>query len=151
MTAAVKRFRAALLIAVICVLSACAPAAGRPAIAYSAKPADVIAAVSQFGPQIQPGGAFNFLGIETINDRYITLIASQTTGMQILSAMGGTNPYTGARATVTVAPAQKGVTQVAVSVTGTGGSGDNQVADRIIAELDGRFNRASQSGAIAPQ
>ncbi len=56
----------------------------------------MIAAVSQFGSQIQPGGAFNFFGIETINDRFITLVASQTTGMQILSAMGGTNPHTGA-------------------------------------------------------
>lgn len=134
----------------LCFLVACAPAAGRPAIAYSAKPADVIAAVAQFGPQIQPSGVFNFFGIETINDRYITLVASQTTGMQFLSVIGGTNPYQGIRATVTVAPSQRRVTQVAVSVTG-GGSGDNQIADRIIAELDGRFDRASQPGAVAPQ
>jgi hypothetical protein len=137
--------RAALPIALILVLAACAPAAGRPAIAYRAAAPDIITAISQFGMQIQPGGAYNFLSVETIGDRFITLTAAETTGSQFLDALATSDPSTTTiRVTVTVASAKGGVSQVAVSSLPSGNSIANSTADRVIAELDQRFERAIQ-------
>lgn len=133
-----------LFLSVLCVLTACAPAAGRPAIVYSAATPDVISAVSQFGPQIQPGGAFNFLSIETIGDRFITLSAAQTTGFQVLGALAGSYADTTIRVTVTVAPVNQEVAQVAISALPAGNSIANSTADRLINELDMRFKRLGQ-------
>lgn len=139
-----KHFRIVLPLALIFLVAACAPAVGRPAIVYSAAAPDVISAISQFGPQIQPGGAFNYLSIETIGDRYITLAASQTTGSQVLSALAGSAASTTIRVTITVAPVNDQVTQVAVSALPAGNSIANRSADRIVSELDQRFKRAGQ-------
>lgn len=139
-----KQAVAYLLLVSLCVLAACAPAAGRPAIVYNAATPDVISAISQFGPQIQPGGAFNFLSIETIGDRFITLSAAQTTGFQVLGALAGSGGGTTIRVTVTVAPVNQGVAQVAVSALPAGNNIANSTADRIINELDMRFRRVGQ-------
>lgn len=138
-----KHVKTLLAISLLSILAACAPAAGRPAIVYNAAAADVISAVAQFGPQIQPGGAYNYLGIETIGDRFITLVAGETTGFQVLSALAG-NVSSGIRVTVTVAPVGEAVTQVAISALPAGNSISNSTADRVIAELDQRFKRAGQ-------
>jgi hypothetical protein len=139
-----KHIRAALPLAFLVFLFACAPAAGRPAIVYRAATPDVISAISQFGPQIQPGGAFNFLSIETIGDRFITLTAAQTTGFQVLGALAGNASSATIRVTVTVAPVEGDVSQVAVSSLPAGNSIANSTADKVIAELDQRFKRAGQ-------
>ena len=124
------------------VLSSCAPAAGRPAIPYMAQPSDIIGAAAQFGPQIQPGGAFNYLGIETIGDNFITLAADQTTGMQVLGALGG-NSQTTIRITLTTVESGD-VTQVAVSGLPRGNSVASSTVDKLVGELDTRFRRAPQ-------
>lgn len=142
-----NHFRGFYTVLLLSVLAACAPAAGRPAIVYSAATPDVISAISQFGPQIQPGGAFNYMSIETIGDRYITLSAAQTTGFQVLGALAGSDASTTIRVTVTVAPVGQDVAQVAISSLPAGNSIANSTADRVIAELDKRFKRAGQPQA----
>lgn len=126
------------------ILTACAPATGRPAIAYVASPEDIISAVAQFGPQVQPGGGYNFLGIETIGDRFISLAASTTTGVQILSALGGNSTTTTIRVTVTLIPTSEQITQIAISALPTGNSVTNSTVDTFIRLLDERFRRAPQ-------
>lgn len=142
-----NHLRAALLLTFLVFLFACAPAAGRPVIVYQAATPDVISAISQFGPQIQPNRAFNFLSIETIGDRFITLTAAQTTGFQVLGALGGNASSMTVRVTVTVAPVGGGVSQVAVSALPAGNGVANNTADKVIAELDQRFRRAGQPTA----
>lgn len=116
---------------------ACAPAAGKPAVPYLAAPQEVISAVAQFGPLMQPPSGYNFFSIETIGDRYITLRADATTGTAILSALGGTSTPP-ARITVTTLE-QADVTNVAVSVL-PANLGDWY--DKVLQELDMRFRRA---------
>ena len=53
-----RRFAPLLLL--LAILAACAPAAGRPAIPYRATSSEIIGAIAQFGPQIQPGRSYNY-------------------------------------------------------------------------------------------
>ncbi len=137
-----KRLYALSLTFVLTVLAACAPAAGRPAIPYVAQSSDIVGAAAQFGPQLRPGGAYNFLSIETIGDNFITLSADQTTGSQILGALGG-NSSTTIRITLTTVQSGE-VTQVAISGLPRGNSIANRTLDTVIQELDSRFQRAPQ-------
>lgn len=143
-----KNTRIYLALALLLSLAACAPAAGRPAIAYVASPEDVISAVAQFGPQIQPSGGYNFLGIETIGDRFISLAASTTTGVQILSALGGNSTATTIRVTVTLVSTSEQITQIAISALPTGNSVANSTVDTFIRLLDERFRRAPQPATL---
>lgn len=122
------------------IIVSCAPAAGRPAIPYLAEPQEVISAMAQQGPFIEPPAGYNFLSIETIGDGYITLRADATTGVQILSVLGGssTPPL---RVTVTTLE-QGEITSVAISVLPRN-AGD--VYERIVRILDERFARAQES------
>lgn len=125
----------------LAVLAACAPAAGRPTVPYLAEPQEIISAVAQFGPQIEPPGGYNYFSIETIGDGYITLRADVTTGVAILGALGGTSSPP-ARITVTTLE-QSEVTNVAVSVLPASEGG---LYDKLIRELDVRFRRAPTQG-----
>jgi hypothetical protein len=126
----------------VVVVVACAPAAGRPTVPYLAVPQEIISAVAQFGPQMEPPAGYNFFSIETIGDGYITLRADVTTGVAILGAFGGTSSPP-ARITVTTLE-QADVTNVAVSIL-PASSGD--LYDKLIRELDVRFRRAPAQGA----
>jgi len=125
----------------LALVTACAPAAGRPAVPYLAAPQEVISAVAQFGPLMQPPAGYNFFSIETIGDTYITLRADATTGTAILSALGGTATPP-ARITVTTLE-QADVTHVAISVL-PANLGDWY--DKVLQELDMRFRRAPTQG-----
>ena len=137
-----KRLHALSLVLVLTVLTACAPAAGRPTIPYLAPSSEVIGVVAQVGPQIRPGGAYNFLGIETIGDNFVTLVADKRPDSQILGS------FTGSANTVrlTLTTIQNGdVTQVATSGLPRDNSVVNRTLDTIIQELDTRFERAPQT------
>ena len=134
-----KRLHALPLIFVLTLLAACAPAAGRPTIPYLAQSSEVIGTIAQVGPQLRPGGAYNFLGIETIGDNFITLVADKRPDSQILGS------FTGSANTVslTITTIQNGdVAQVATSGVPRDNSVVNRTLDTIIQELDARFERA---------
>ena len=69
-----KKFWVLYIFVIALVVGACAPAAGRPAIPYAATQSEIIGAVTSFGPLIQPGGAYNYLSIESIGGSYVTLV-----------------------------------------------------------------------------
>lgn len=131
-----KQTRAALLFVLATILAACAPAASRPALIYRAPQADILAAVSQFGPTVQPNSGYNFLGIEGIGDTYITLSATLN---PTFAALTGNQPESTVKVTVTTAKTAGG-TQVAVNGVGPSRVG-LETADKVIAELDARFQR----------
>ncbi len=137
-----KQFRALSLLLVLTVLAACAPAAGRPTIPYLAPSSEVIGAIAQVGPQLRPGGAYNFLGIETIGDNFITLVADKRPDSQILGSLTGSANTV----SLTLTTIQNGeVTQVATSGLPRDNSVVNRMLDTIIQELDNRFQRAPQA------
>lgn len=122
---------------VLAVLAACAPAAGRPAVAYLAAPKEVIRAVAQFGPTMQPPTGYNYFSVETIGDGRITLRSDRTTVRAILGTLSG-DANAPAHITVTTLE-QERVTSVAISVVPSGLGG---LYDRVLQELDMRFRRA---------
>lgn len=124
------------------VLVACAPAAGRQAVPYLAQPQEVISAVAQFGPQLQPPSGYNYFSIETIGDGFITLRADVTTGMVVLGALAGSTGSPPARITVTTFE-QADVTSVAVSILPANLGG---LYEKLLQELDVRFRRAPSQG-----
>jgi len=131
----VRRFAPLLLLLVI--LAACAPAAGRPAIPYRATSSEIIGAIAQFGPQIQPGRSYNYFSIETISNDAVTLYAEETTANRIIGAIAGTASST-VRVTVTTFQAP-GSTSVAIS---TSPAGNDDLYELFVRELDRRFERA---------
>jgi len=131
----VRRF--APLALLLIVLAACAPAAGRPAIPYRATSSEIIGAVAQFGPEIQPGRSYNYFGIETISNNAVTLYADETTATRIIGAIAGSTRST-VRVTVTTFEGP-GSTSVAISTTPPG---DEELYELFVRELDRRFERA---------
>ena len=132
-----RRFLPVLLLVAV-LTAACAPAAGRPAVAYLANQQEIIGAVAQFGPLMTPPEGYNFFSIETIGEAFITLRADVTTGVAIIQAITGA-PREPARVTITTFE-QPGVTRVAVSVIP---GGLTELYDAILGRLDARFQRAN--------
>ena len=130
-----------LYIIIALVVGACAPAAGRPAIPYAATQSEIIGAVTSFGPLIQPGGAYNYLSIESIGGSYVTLVADQITGAQILNAFGSGPVNQPVRIVITVVQ-DGGVARVALAEQPRGNSVASRTAETIIRGLDERFRRA---------
>lgn len=115
------------------VLAACAPAAGRPVLAYHAQAEDVISEIAAIGVEMQPGSAYDFYSITAIGDRFVTLQANTTAGFSLF--------FGGSRTALTFSATQSGdVTRLAVSSQGNRQAGNDSI-DEIIQQLDARFDR----------
>ena len=95
------------------VLTACAPAAGRPAIQMIGTPQDMVNAAVEACPTIAPSG-YNFLSIDTIGDNFVSCSAQVTTGLAILGALGGTSSPN-QKLTASFTSVSENVVQVAIS------------------------------------
>jgi hypothetical protein len=69
-------------------LAACAPAAGRPAIALFATTQQLVKVTVDVCPTIAPAN-HNYLSIESIGDNYVTCGAQATTGMAVFGMLLG--------------------------------------------------------------
>ena len=125
-----------LLVGLAVLLAACAPAAGRPVIAYEVDPERIIGEIAAIGVELRPPGtAYNFYSITSIGDRFITLQAETTAGFTFFVG--------GGRVTLTFsATSADGVTRLAASAAGDRTAG-NATIDEIIVQLDARFRRAA--------
>ncbi len=126
-------------VAFLIILASCAPQAGRPAIPYFASPSEIIAAIAQFGPLLEPEELYNFYSIEVIGDSFITLRADPTTGGMILGALAGAR-VDPVRVTVTVF-SQFGPQEVSSVAISELPRGTTKPVEQIIQELDKRFQR----------
>lgn len=95
------------------ILTACAPAAGRPAIQIIGTPQDMVNAVVAACPTIAPSG-YNFLSIETVADNFVTCSAQVTTGLAIIEAISGTTS-SDQKLTVSFTSIRDNIIQVAIS------------------------------------
>lgn len=118
--------RAVVALAVIVLVAAsCVPAAGRGTEEFVAAAEDVIAEIAAVGPNLQPGAQMNFYTVESIGDRFVTLVSSSTLGFSLLFGQAQTR--------LTFSAQQRGpVTLLAAS--GTGASAEVDI-DRILAYL----------------
>ena len=124
-----------LLLAPVLALAACAPAMGVPPTLYSASSSDILAAVSQACPVIPPVSTYNYLSVTSITPTSVTCSAEQTTGFQILSALGSNTKNV---VTITFTALQNGSI---TSVAGSGLSSGQTVVNQIFGILDGKFQR----------
>jgi hypothetical protein len=119
------------LMCLIILLGACAPAAGRSVIKYKATATELIDAIAEFSVTQRPSDAFNFYSVNTINEKFISLKAATT---------GGVSFWFGASAVVLnfTALEKDGVTSLAANAEGAG----QEVLDPFIFQLDNIFERA---------
>lgn len=95
------------------VLTACAPAAGRPAIRMIGTPQDMVNAAVEVCPTIAPSG-YNFLSIDAVGDNFVSCRAQVTTGFAILGALGRT-ASSDQKLTASFTSVSDDVVQVAIS------------------------------------
>lgn len=116
---------------IICVLAACAPAAGRPIVQYKAQAPDLISTIAELGVQLQPSSSYNFYSVSQISDRYIQLRASTVGGITFF--------FGGSTSVVTFTASQNGdVVNLAASANGELG---NKAIDKILLQLDTKYQR----------
>ena len=122
-----------LIVSLAILFSSCAPAAGRAPAKYQASSGDIINAIAEIAITMQPSSSYNFFSINTINDRFVTIQANTTTGISILTG--------GGHITINWTALESNGT-VTLAANGRGSSGTvNDVIDRILTQLDGRFTR----------
>lgn len=80
-------------------IGACAPAAGRATVTYTATPSEVIAVIARQGPSITPPNGYNYFSIETISEGSVTLRSDPVTGLSVIGFVAGI-PTEPARITV---------------------------------------------------
>lgn len=95
------------------ILTACAPAAGRPAIQIIGTTQDMVNAAVAACPTIAPSG-YNFLSVETIADNFVTCSAQLTTGLAIIDAISET-ASPDQKLTVSFSSVRENIVQVAIS------------------------------------
>ena len=131
----VSSVRKLLLLVPLLFVAACAPAQGVPPTLYNATSSDILAAVSQACPSIQPSGGYNYFSVTSITPTSVTCAAEQTTGMQVLSAFGGVSSNI---ASITFTALQNGNV---TSVAGGGLRAGREIVLKVFAILDGKFQR----------
>lgn len=95
------------------ILTACAPAAGRPAIQIIGTTQDMVNATVAACPTIAPSG-YNFLSVETIADNFVTCSAQLTTAFAIIDAISETDSPD-QKLTVSFSSVRQNIVQVAIS------------------------------------
>ena len=101
------------LLVVVLLVAACAPSAGRSVIRYQAPPEEVISTIASIAPNMRPGSAYNFYSINSIGERFITLQANTTGGVNFF--------FGGGSVTITFTASElDGITNLAVSTKGGG-------------------------------
>lgn len=144
-----RSFRCVMLAAALLVLvAACAPAASRSTVTYTATPAEVIAVIARQAGSITPPDGYNYFSIETINDSSVTLRADPVTGLSVVGFVAGI-PTEPARVTVSTF-ADGAETLVAISVFP---SRLSEVYDSVVALLNrnlGRTLTLPGGGTITP-
>lgn len=122
-----RRFALALVAVAsfVLVAASCAPAAGRGTEEFVASAEDVIAEIAFVGPNLQPGAQMNFYTVETIGDRFVTLVSASTFGFTALFGQAQTR--------LTFSAQQRGPV-VLLAASGTGANADLDI-DRILAHL----------------
>lgn len=119
------------LAAVAALLSACAPAAGRPTVQYHAQAPELLAAIAAIGVRMQPSTSYNYYSVQQISDHGVRLRAETVTGISLVFGRHVT--------VVTFTASQDGdVTTLAASSNDELG---NRTIDSILAQLDGRYQR----------
>lgn len=119
------------LLGLAAVLTACAPAAGRPAVAYRAQAPDVLSAIADIAVSLQPSSSYNYYSVQQISDRSIRLRAETVTGISL---------FFGRRATVILFTASQNGEVVDLAATANNDLGQKSI-DRIFTELDARYQR----------
>jgi len=118
--------RAIVALASLAILvAACVPAAGRGTEEFVAAAEDVIAEIAILGPNLQPGGQMNFYTVESIGDRFVTLVSSSTVGFSLLFGQAQTR--------ITFSAQQRGPVML-LAASGTGANAEVDI-DRILAYL----------------
>ncbi|MBX3144618.1 MAG: hypothetical protein KF813_12735 [Trueperaceae bacterium] len=123
-------------LALLLLVAACAPAAGRQGLYYQADTREIIALIARFGPQIEPPSGYNYFSVESISETTIQLRADPLIGFSVVGFVTGiaTDP---ARISVTSFQ-QADHALVAIGVS-PGTLPD--VYDALVAILDSRFRR----------
>jgi hypothetical protein len=127
-----------ILITVLLLLCACAPAAGRPTILYQASKPQIIDVIVDVSTSIQPGNGHNFFKVTGITESSITLVATQTGGAVAANFFFGVR-QTDITMIWTVVERANGATAVAVSTQGLASS--DKLENQFFARLDGKFSR----------
>jgi len=135
-------------VTLIVAVSACAPAASRATVTYTATPTEVIAVVARQAGSITPPDGYNYFSIETIGESSVTLRADPVTGLSVVGFVAGI-PTEPARVTVSTF-ADGAETVVAISVFP---SRLTEVYDAVVALLNrnlGRTLTLPGGGTITP-
>lgn len=117
--------------ALVGVLSACAPAAGRPAVQYRAQAPDILSAIADIGVHMQPSSSYNYYSVQQISDHAVRLRADTVTGISLLF---------GRHVTVVTFTASQNGDVVSLAASSNDELG-NQTIDQILAKLDARYQR----------
>lgn len=112
-------------------VTACAPAAGRPAVQYRAQAPDVLSAIAEIAVTMQPGSSYDYYSVERISDRSIRLRADTVPGISF---------FFGQRATVIAFSASQNGEVVTLAATTNNDLGRKSI-DQILERLDGRYQR----------
>ena len=127
---------------VVVLVAACAPAAGRPTYLFRNSRKQVIETVVAVAPTVKPPDGYNYFGIDKIGDTYVSLVATPTTGLAVLGALGGTREVE-YRVTVTTLKSEaSGTTRVAFSAVPYAA---NSFVDHLIVALDRELTPIQQA------
>ncbi|MEJ2668291.1 MAG: hypothetical protein P8Z81_14550 [Deinococcales bacterium] len=117
--------------AVAALLSACAPAAGRPTVQYRAKAPELLAAIADIGVHMQPSTSYNYYSVQQISDHSVRLRAETVTGISLVFGRHVT--------VVTFSASQDG--DVATLAASSNDELGNHTIDTILTKLDARYQR----------
>ncbi len=112
-----NHLRAALPIVFTLLLVACAPAVQKPALIYEASVQDVLSAAAEYGPQIQPADAYEYLAVESTTPTSISFRAGLNSGLGAFVKASGSDAVV--TLTVTASKVNQG-TLVGLSSTAPG-------------------------------
>ncbi len=124
------------VVALLLLVAACAPAAGRQGLYYQADTREIIALIARFGPQIEPPSGYNYFSVESVSETTISLRADPLVGFTVVGLVTG----------IATEPARISVTSFqqsdhALVAIGISPSTLPDVYDALVAILDSRFRR----------
>lgn len=124
------------VVAVLLLVAACAPAAGRQGLYYQADTREIIAMIARFGPQIEPPTGYNYFSVEAVSETTITLRADPLVGLSVVGFVTGLGAEP---ARISVTSFQQ--TDHALVAIGISPTSLPDVYDALVALLDSRFRR----------
>lgn len=122
--------------ALVFLLAACAPATQKPALIYQASPQDILSAVVEYGPQIQPADAYEYLAVEATTDNSVSFSAGLNSGLGAFVRATGNGEGAVAKLSVTVSEVNQG-TLVGINATASG----NRIAPDMISTMTNVLNQ----------